>query len=206
MASREGLRAIQKEVSRGGKTFEQTFWVKAEALKKYAEQRRQTEEEVLAGLKRAKEIPKELQPHVDSQKLVEETLKNKGFSVAAVSEIVPKDGFMVAVEGNEQRHNPKEFSPQLIDKYVADRADIFMKDPDAHVGGWYDEDNDVIALDVSHRVVDRAEGEKLGRERKQEGIYDVKRGKTIWYHEDTDDWRDDQPKKRPSWGRGPPGV
>jgi hypothetical protein len=91
------------------------------------------------------------------------------------------DGVAVARPGTEQIVGRGDVSREDFANAVADviekHGDHFSKG--AMLGGWYSEDRDVYMVEITDVFPDRASAVKAGRERNQEGVFDLKTGDFI---------------------------
>jgi hypothetical protein len=86
----------------------------------------------------------------------------------------PTEGFMVSLPGHEESWPVEELTGAKVADYAKRKADL-LADPKNHLGLW--EDKGRFYLDISENVGDQATAERLGRDRFQYGVFDVK-GKT----------------------------
>jgi len=91
------------------------------------------------------------------------------------------DGVAVARPGTERIVGKGDVSREDFANAVADviesHGDEFSKG--AMLGGWYSEDRDAYMVEVTDVFPDRASAVKAGRERNQEGVFDLKTGDFI---------------------------
>ncbi len=104
-----------------------------------------------------------------------------GFSVTPTGQ-VPTSGFMVSLPGHSMflpintLGGPRALS--VLQQYANAHA-VPLREPGAHLGGWHDMDAGHVVLDVSHNIRDKATALRLGHERNQIAIWDVKHGREI---------------------------
>lgn len=124
-----------------------------------------------------------------SEGLVSHIRENGGISVDAKGKM-PSTGYAVAPnKATEFRIPEAKFNAQAIDAYKAKFAKELAK-PNAHFGAWLD--GDTFVLDVSHVVKDLKTALEIAKKGKQDGIYDIANGKTLF----TEDFLT-SPKGRP---------
>jgi len=91
------------------------------------------------------------------------------------------DGVAVARPGTERIVGRGDVSREDFANAVADvieaHGDHFSKG--AMLGGWYSEDRDAYMVEVTDVFPDRASAIKAGRDRNQEGVFDLKTGDFI---------------------------
>lgn len=97
--------------------------------------------------------------------------------------INPIEGYMVAMEGAEQKvninprlkdeHKIKELT-NIVFRYISgiDIFDKWYSNPDAHLGIWRNEG--LWVLDISENIKELNTATELGRQRKQIAIWDCK--------------------------------
>ena len=107
---------------------------------------------------------------------IERQLKaNKnGFTVDPRTGKNPTRGTQVAIDGRVLR----DTSPEGIRRFVARNKDLLSR-PDVKVGGWTSERSGKPVLELSRRVRNSAEAQRLGKKFQQEGIWDSKAGKYV---------------------------
>jgi DNA topoisomerase-1 len=129
-------------------------------------------------------------------------IDGNGFSYHPVHHDSPKLGFAVsAYKEREMILEPGEVGAETIQQYYEDNKDAFEKDPGAHVGGWYDPNEDRVCLDVSSVVDSEEDAIDVAIKHDQDGIYDIKNGRTIYVK----DWLRDHRKEKADSVRFPPG-
>lgn len=113
-----------------------------------------------------------------ASKLIDNVMKNGGFTYRAISKLQPTKGFVVSTTKNlEQVVSSGEITPKHLQDYVDKNRDVLAQ-PNAHLGAWVD--GGKVYLDVSRVFTDKNEALKLAEEHQQEGIYDLGNGKTIY--------------------------
>lgn len=109
-----------------------------------------------------------------------------GFSYRPTSGFreIGQSGYAVSVEGFEAVIKESEMTPRkIIDHWLKIRKAV-LANPRMHLGGWYDRENGVFALDCSEVVDNLEEAKRLGRARKQKAIFDFKNGEEIFLNAD----------------------
>lgn len=101
------------------------------------------------------------------------TYPSKGYAVATYRD------FEKIFEATTEVSVDELITPNDIKAFYAAHKDTFAKDPNAHIGGWFDTENNKVYLDVSSILTNKREAMKLGRQYKQEAIYDLGAGKEI---------------------------
>lgn len=91
------------------------------------------------------------------------------------------DGVAVARPGTERIVGKGDVSREDFANAVADVVDAHGEEfsKGAMLGGWYSEDRDAYMVEVTDVFPDRASAVKAGRERNQEGVFDLKTGDFI---------------------------
>lgn len=123
--------------------------------------------------------------HSSSKDLSAEELSNKlvadgGFTYRPLTQTMPNQGYAVSVSNKyEKVLSREEATPEAIQAYLDDHADVFKSDPTAAFGAWIDQDTGRIYLDISHVFADKEEAIRLAHQHGQEGIYDLEHGETI---------------------------
>lgn len=98
-----------------------------------------------------------------------------GFTIQPRTGAVPETGFAVAIRGAEQAFPPPSTPEELagiIDDYMRQHADDF-NDESSHLGGWVDEEEGKLYLDVTRILPDHGAAEKFGREQGQLAYFDL---------------------------------
>ncbi len=100
-----------------------------------------------------------------------EQAKTDGFSVQLLSGDIPVVGYMVALEGHEERIPVDALTPDRLRRYVKTHFDALMQN-DAYLGAWMADGH--VFLDVSENVTSsREDAVALGARRGQLAIWDV---------------------------------
>lgn len=112
-------------------------------------------------------------------------LKNDGgFTYDVVHDDSPTKGFVVSTSlSNERIFKPGEIDESTVQKYMDDHDAIFKSDPTARLGGWLNEKTGEIYLDVSHVIDDKEQALNLAKAHKQEAIYDISAGQTVFVNQ-----------------------
>lgn len=107
--------------------------------------------------------------------------ENGGFTYRPTTGGFASEGYAVSIHPEHEQKwvGKSSLSPDKVRTYVADRKEFFEQNPKAHLGGWYNPDDDTWYLDVSHVTDNKLEAVSLGARYKQKGIYDLKEGRTI---------------------------
>jgi hypothetical protein len=85
----------------------------------------------------------------------------------------PKTGYMVGIDGYEERHECSSVLNYAIRNYVLTYSEI-LSHGDTFLGGWLDKQANEICLDVSIHIADREEAVEFARNNNQIAIYDCK--------------------------------
>jgi hypothetical protein len=118
------------------------------------------------------------------RKLIDKLKTDGGFTYNVVHENSPTKGFVVSTSlENERIFKADEITEEAVQKYLDERAKIFEAQPDAHVGGWYNEKTGEFYLDVSRVIDTEAEAVELAKKHNQEAIYDIAGGKSIFVNQ-----------------------
>lgn len=101
----------------------------------------------------------------------------EGFSYDPVTGRHPTAGYMVSIRGLSKRFpfekgGDRDALARTVSDYIDAHPDVF-EDRSVYMGGWFDPSTGEFVLDPSENIMDRAEAERLGRERNQQAIYDV---------------------------------
>lgn len=102
--------------------------------------------------------------------------KTEGFSVQLMTGDIPVVGYMVALEGHEERVPADAFTEDRLKRYVRDHFDALTGDA-RYLGAWLEDGH--VYLDVSECVMSRAKALFLGGERKQLAVWDVINSQSI---------------------------
>lgn len=84
-------------------------------------------------------------------------------------EFNPTHGYMVSLEGHEQRHSTWDDDTLL--KYIASKAE-HLAEPNNYIGVWHDTTRDEWCFDVSQNLEDKLEAVQVGLSRRQQAIWD----------------------------------
>ena len=118
-----------------------------------------------------------------------QTMENEGMSLQLTDASVPTDGYMVACdpgdnadirkatvkpasEFSSQEEYEEEFKSQMAD-FVRRNADVLTRDG-MHLGTWLDPETGICYFDISERVEDVEEAKRLGAQRNEISVWDVK--------------------------------
>ena len=124
-------------------------------------------------------------PAPPGDKLLGALKKDGGFTynpkAGRLVKVGSMDGVAVARPGTERIVGKGDVSREDFANAV---ADVIMKHPEdfgdgAMLGGWYSEDRDAYMVEVTDVFPDRQSAIKAGRDRNQEGIFDLKTGDYI---------------------------
>jgi predicted GNAT family acetyltransferase len=117
-------------------------------------------------------------PKLTTTNVVRDHNKNGGSSIRVDGQPVT-DGYAVAIdESVEKVIDSKEITEGDISNFIKENSEL-LDNPDNFVGTWYNPDDGKTYLDVSTRVNDRAEAEKMGRANNQLAIFDLKNKEDI---------------------------
>lgn len=107
---------------------------------------------------------------------------NGGTIPVVVGQVSPTSGYAVALESRElQISFESEF--EVIENayaYVDGNKHYAGWYPNGYLGVWYDIDSNVVFLDVTLVVPEKAQALELGRENKQISIYDFNKKEVIY--------------------------
>lgn len=91
----------------------------------------------------------------------------------------PTAGYMVSLPSRTKELEVGELQGPnargILNAYAQTHSDAFSN-PAMHFGLWHDPDTHKMSLDPSENVMDRATAIRLGQERNQKEIWDVKNG------------------------------
>lgn len=105
--------------------------------------------------------------------------KDGGFTEQPVTGEVPTKGFAVSPYPDaEFKKKVEDLTEDDIYNYITKHAEKFT-DPDTFVGGWLDDENGIVYLDVSIVKDTKAQATKIARKYGQEGIFDLGKKETI---------------------------
>lgn len=81
-----------------------------------------------------------------------------------------------AVAKYKGRERPFQNQPTAddIQRFIEDNLDVYRSDPDASVGGWFDQETQTHFLDVSYAVKDRRQAMETARQHQQKAIFNLK--------------------------------
>lgn len=112
-----------------------------------------------------------------SQGIFDYIKQNDGITVNPDGSM-PAKGYSVAPSKSTETKIPlDQFTPDAIDAFKKKFAKQLAQ-PDAHLGAWNDGEN--IVLDVSHVVSDFKSAIDLAKKGKQDAVYDIGNGKSIY--------------------------
>jgi hypothetical protein len=111
--------------------------------------------------------------------IIRNTKPGEGFSITPSGKI-PPTGYMVSLPSRTTSVNPPDLqgphAQDIINGHMKQNADVYTNNPNMHIGGWHDPDSKMMSLDPSENIKDRATAVRLGQERNQKEIWDVKNG------------------------------
>lgn len=93
-------------------------------------------------------------------------------------------GYSVSLPGHEKAIPKSKLTKQDIMDYWLENREVVRNNPRAHFGAWWDQENDVVTLDVSVIIKDEAEARRVGIQNKQAAIFHLEKGELIWLHAD----------------------
>lgn len=107
-----------------------------------------------------------------------------GFTYDPAIADYPTQGIAVGRPGYSEIMTADAFfsDPDRARQFIRGFVEKMRNDPDTAdsvVGGWYDRDNDEIVLDRVDIIEDREEAIRLGRERNEQGVFDLATGEYI---------------------------
>lgn len=111
----------------------------------------------------------------DLSDIIGQTFANGGCTYR-VGMLTPTDGYMVAMNGRERIIPAINFTVETLRKYVEDNSAV-LTDWAVYLGTWLH--CELVYLDVSVRVMNRAEALELGRRNGQLAVYDLATGEEI---------------------------
>ena len=85
----------------------------------------------------------------------------------------PKTGYMVAIDGYEERHDFSNILNHVVRDYIVRYSEI-LSDGETYLGGWLDRPAFEVCLDVSMHIPDLQEAIEFARNNNQIAIYDCK--------------------------------
>lgn len=92
---------------------------------------------------------------------------NKGYAVA----VYPEREVIIPAE---------EFTPEMMQAYVAQNQDLLTKDPKANVGTWLNNESGMVHLDVVNVLPSLEKAVEMGEKNNQLAIFDLKNFEEIW--------------------------
>lgn len=102
---------------------------------------------------------------MDYKKIVQDTLKNGGFSEL-------NGAYMVAFKEHEKIVPHETFTADILEKYKKDVA--------KPIGTWYNTEGGMVYLDASIPFEDKEKALKFASDNQQLAIYDTKNDETIY--------------------------
>jgi hypothetical protein len=114
-----------------------------------------------------------------TRQLLNSMIRNKGFSVHDYMGDVPRTGYMVALEGHEEKYPLSELegTPDILQSYRDDHASVIGQ-PNHFLGGWLNHEGWGV-LDISEWVPTLPQAIEVGHQRNQTAVYDLAAGKAI---------------------------
>ena len=110
-------------------------------------------------------------------KIVKAHNKNGGSSFTSRGAL--KQGYAVSTQtGNGKEIDGKKITPKDLVDFITENEQL-LADPNNFVGTWYNEDIGKTILDVATVVATEAEAQKIGRQNKQDAVFDLKRKEEI---------------------------
>jgi hypothetical protein len=100
----------------------------------------------------------------------------QGFSVSPGGRR-PWSGYMVAMQGRTTLVNPAAVTSVVIADHIKQNADVYS-DPDTHIGAWHHEGK--IYLEPAQHVRDFGQACRLGKERDQIAIWDLRKNSVVF--------------------------
>ncbi len=114
------------------------------------------------------------------KRLMGEILNRGGFTYQPLLREVPTRGYSVSIFPELERAIRREdLTPAHIDRFKERHAELLRAHPGAHLGGWFDQENGIIYLDIAVIVPSRLQAYKLAIRHGQEGFYDLERDETV---------------------------
>lgn len=116
----------------------------------------------------------------DTQRLMA-GLAAGGFSWNPTSKKVPTDGYMVSIypESGAVFNSLDDVKLGTLFDYIDERSKEWKANENVHIGGWLDDSDGKVYLDLSLRVDDEKTAHELSTKYGQLAFYDVKNGKVI---------------------------
>jgi len=118
--------------------------------------------------------------------LIERTRKDGGFSVSMTGQTVPSTGYMVGGYANslifgrdvlEPNHNVTAY--QLISQYVGKHFRLLTSDTITFLGGWIDEDTDLVYIDISQHFTEKGQALAAAHYHGELAIWDLENEREI---------------------------
>lgn len=100
--------------------------------------------------------------------IMEQTLKDGGFTVDITNNSIPTEGFMVSTGHYEKLFQKQAFGPEQIEYFIEINLER-LKDG-GYLGTWVSEN--IVYMDVSRVFTNKHIALKVAREYQQEAIYD----------------------------------
>ena len=102
-----------------------------------------------------------------------------GFTYQPYTLDAPTEGYALSIVRDKEKIFRSGVTEADVDRYARDNSDLFTANPHAHFGGWLDQETGNIYLDISiiEPTLDKAIA--MAQAHGQEGIYDLKEGRTI---------------------------
>ena len=114
--------------------------------------------------------------------IIRGTKPGEGFSVTPGGK-TPTTGYMVALPSRTTSVNPADLhggrAQDIINGHMQANADVYSNNPNMHIGGWHDPDSKMMSIDPAENIKDRSTAIRLGVERNQKAIYDLKNKRDI---------------------------
>ena len=87
-----------------------------------------------------------------------------------------KRGYMVSLEGTETQAKGDDY--QAITKAIEEKQEIIKDSKNMYIGLWLD--NNIMYIDISVNIIDKAEALEFGKRNKQLAIYDLVNNDSIY--------------------------
>ena len=85
-------------------------------------------------------------------------------------------GYMVSLEGTETQTRGNDY--QAIKKAIEEKQEIIKDGTNMYIGLWLD--NNIMYIDISVNIIDKAEALEFGKRNKQLAIYDIVNNDSIY--------------------------
>lgn len=111
-----------------------------------------------------------------AERILAKPAKERGISIN-VEGSEPKSGYMVAVEGYWKKVGAEQFKrdgQRIIRDYLRSVRSNVKSNNRLYFGVWFNTETNAYEFDLSENVSTKREAMRLGRERRQEAIWDVK--------------------------------